>query len=795
VKLDLHELVHSINLTVTLSRDSLSQSRHRHDSNSEQHDHVKLTTILAAFREGRSFFDDGCGLRRRHKAIGEIHCQKILNIVPHHHKEDTMNMVDEGKADVHPMVAVPEAIRTVLYETARRLVDENPRKSITTIVSSMTTADSSLLNQVLAHDVLMKEPGYPPYRASIMDGYCIRSEETFTLGGSDGDTTTPTHHVVDKILAGDGRYTQPPTEPKLNRDNNVATTNAERCLPSAYYVTTGAMVPELFDCVVPIEDIVTMSGKEQEEGEGEEADTSATKHISILKLPGDNKNKMGKWIRPVGCDIAPGSVVLPAGHTIDPVSLGLLKQSGAGTVQLKQKVTVGVLSTGNELAVDGSWDLTTDGAVQGKIPDVNRPILYNVLQELGYCQVYDLGTCRDDDPVVMANVIRRALNTCEVIVTTGGISMGETDIVEQILVQELGGTLHFGRIHMKPGKPSTFVTIPTTSANTSSHTRFVFALPGNPVSGVVCTNLLVRPCLQLLYEGIDGSVTDIQPDFSKEEGIQGIVDNATLDPPEVVARLAHDISLDFERPEYHRVTLKFDASKKAWIATSTGVQRSSRLMSLRDSNALLVLPQGTPHKAKALAGENFPALLLGTDLIPKITVSQSHHLNQQHISQTAWRVGIVQLGASSVEKVEQRVQHALSGSKSGSVVIASTRTFTGKPEVLYNFVVKVDGQPVDFYIIVGSNREGSFTSNTAASACLRCRLSKVADAMALQVRLGAAAQFPTAALFETVVGFTEGELSSLLLFVPSDGLEGGLSNVGRLMKHALDIARDTNHKH
>eukprot|EP00977_Amphora_coffeiformis_P003334 scaffold620_cov169-Amphora_coffeaeformis.AAC.4 len=686
--------------------------------------------------------------------------------------------------DVHPMVAVPEAIRTVLVETARRLVDENPRET-TTAVSSSTigTSESSslLLDQVLAKDVLMKEPGYPPYRASIMDGYCIRSEETFPLD-SFAETTAPTatHRVVDKIFAGDGR----------KNNNNVVvaatTTEEETRLPSAYYVTTGAMVPDFFDCVVPIEDVVTIAGN------GKQQQDDSPKTIAICKLP----TTMGKWIRPVGCDISPGSVVLPAGHVIDPVSLGLLKQSGVATVEIRPKVAVGVLSTGNELVVDGTWDLTTDGAMQGKIPDVNRPILCNLLQELGNCQVHDMGTCRDDDPVAMANVIRKALEICEVIVTTGGISMGESDIVEQVLVQELGGTLHFGRIHMKPGKPSTFVTIPRAATNlSSSSTRFVFALPGNPVSGVVCAHLLVRPCLQLLYEGIDEYSTDIHRDSSTEETIRRIVKSASLDPPEVLAQLAHDIPLDTERPEYHRVMLKFDATRNSWIATSTGVQRSSRLMSLRDANALLALPQATPHKAKALAGEHFPALLLKTDLVPKIIVSQSQHLNQQPIPKILFRVNIVQLGGFIAEKVEERVKHALSGSKSGSIMINSTRMFEGKPEDLYNFLVKSDGQAADFYIIVGSSQKGSFASNTAASTCLRSRLSKVADAIALQLRLGAAAESPTAALFETVVGLIEREPKSLLAFIPPEGLDGGLSSVRGILKHALEVARGTNHKH
>lgn len=94
----------------------------------------------------------------------------------------------------------------------------------------------------------------------------------------------------------------------------------------------------------------------------------------------------------------------------------------------------------------------------GKIPDVNRPILLNLLSSFGrHCQPLDLGTERDDDVESMTATILRALDVCDVIITTGGISMGETDIVEHVLVERCGGTLHFGRMNMKPG--TTIVTI------------------------------------------------------------------------------------------------------------------------------------------------------------------------------------------------------------------------------------------------------------------------------------------------------------------------------------------------
>lgn len=650
---------------------------------------------------------------------------------------------------VHPMIAVPNAIRIVLRETARRLVTDVPREC-RKVDDDRGSFAPTVVGEILAKDVLMQEPGYPPYRASIMDGYCIRSNEAFSVGDD------WTHKVIEKIYAGD----------EMRKDGSTAASSySQDELPSAYYVTTGARVPHSFDCVVPIEDILV--------------DTDGAR-IAIRQLPAMH----GKWIRPVGCDIPPGSIVLPSGHKMDPVSLGLWKQSGSRTIELRSKVKVGVLSTGNEIKSSVDWDLLEDGA-QGRIPDVNRPILCNLLQNLGICNVIDLGACRDDDPVTVAKIIREALETCEVILTTGGISMGESDIVEDV-IRGLGGTLHFGRIHMKPGKPSQFVSIPSDTGAT----RFIFSLPGNPVSAVVCGHLLARPCLQLLYEGADES-----PDTHGEsinEWISRIVENSSLSPPEILAQLGHDIRLDPERPEYHRVCLEFHKEKNVWIATSTGVQQSSRLMSLRDAHALLALPQGSLRRPNAVAGETFPALLLNEKLAHRSTVSQSQHLNKK--LSRSFGVGIIHMDEEKLPNIEDRVKNALSGSISGSVGISSSRTFGGPIESLYAFVAE-DGVS-DFVVVIGSNQKGSFAKNAAASTHLRGHLGKVAEAIALQLRRGASSQSPTAALFETTVGLVRGDPVSLLVFVPSEGLDSGLSNVRGLLKHALEIARDSrNHAH
>ena len=651
--------------------------------------------------------------------------------------------------DVHPMIAVADAVGIILHETARSLLQHESIPNCRKIGVNFDQI-ASLVNEVLDDDLLMQDPGYPPYQASMMDGYCIRLDDDFApenVGTSTQEKKEMwSHYIAGKQFAGDTFLDSQESLPKH-----------EGLLP-AYYVTTGAMIPRSFDCVIPIEDILVADSKDK---------------ILVLRLP----STPAKWIREVGCDIKAGSIVLPAGHILDPVSLGLLKQSGQTTIRLRPKVHVGVLSTGSELLDD--WHLTIDG-VQGKIPDVNRPILIQLLRELNLCEVSDFGSCRDDDSIALACVIQEAMKKCKVIVITGGISMGETDIVEDILIKKLGGTLHFGRIHMKPGKPSTFVTIPGPTT-----THLVFALPGNPVSAFVCAHLLVRPCLQLLHEGAGKSFDTAGVPI--HDCIRKIISNATLAPAEIVAQLSHDIVLDSERPEYHRVRLNFDVPKNAWIATSTGVQRSSRLMSLRDADALLVLPQAVPPKTQAFTGERFPALLLKSMLIPKQSVSQSRHMKSLQFM-CAYHLDIVIVGESSFfNTVADIVSVSLSGVACNSMMTSSLRNFDGKARDIFDFVTN-DKRRADIYVVIGSNKNGSMYENAIMSSIFRSRLRKVSRALAFQVRRDFVAESPRGALVEPVLGFIDREPSSLLIYLPLFK-SGGLANISELVGHAFKTAQ------
>ena len=168
--------------------------------------------------------------------------------------------------------------------------------------------------------------------------------------------------------------------------------------------------------------------------------------------------------------------------------------------------------------------------------------------------------------------------------------MGELDLLKPTIERALGGTIHFGRVNMKPGKPTTFATVPVKSPTTGSSARTnkaIFSLPGNPASAVVCFHLFVLPALHR----------------------QAGVEPAGL--PRVSVVLDEDVRMDRGRPEYHRaVVVGGGGGRKdgALYASSTGGQRSSRIGSFRGANALLALPRGEGSLRK---GERVEALMLG----------------------------------------------------------------------------------------------------------------------------------------------------------------------------------------
>jgi gephyrin len=337
-------------------------------------------------------------------------------------------------------------------------------------------------------------------------------------------------------------------------------------------ITTGAPLPENANAVVMVEDTEVASANEA----GTEEAT-----VDILT----DETEVGENVREPGSDIKYGALVLRKGTTITSIGgeIGSLAAAGIRNVPVYQKPRVGVMSTGDEVT-----DISNEGKLSGgQIRDSNRPSLLSVLRGWDLCsEVVDLGIARDTPEGELEKNIRGGFRRygLDIIITTGGVSMGELDLLKPTIERSLGGTVHFGRVNMKPGKPTTFGSVPFKDNKSGEKMeKLIFGLPGNPASAIVTAHLFVLPALQKMC-GKEG------------KGLE-----------RVMVRVAEKIRCDKARVEYHRVVVSA-SQEGTLVAKSTGMQRSSRVGSLATANALLVLPQ---IDGNLEAGEMCEALMMG----------------------------------------------------------------------------------------------------------------------------------------------------------------------------------------
>ncbi|CBF75403.1 hypothetical protein AN3778.2 [Aspergillus nidulans FGSC A4] len=458
----------------------------------------------------------------------------------------------------YPMLSVDEALRQVSAHTPEPEVIEVP-------------VNIDLVGYVIAEDVYAAE-AVPAYLASIVDGYAVIAPES----PDDGHSTKGIFPVA-SITHANEEGALAPLEP-----GTIAR------------ITTGAPLPPNANAVVMVEDTLlassTPDGKEE-----------ATVEILTGEIkPNEN-------VRQPGSDVALGSRILQRGDLITPVGgeIGLLAATGTRTVKVFKKPVVGVLSTGDEL-VEHDDPRSLQG---GQIRDSNRPSILSCLKSWGIPAV-DLGIARDTPAGELEQSLRDALRgvgksntSVDVIITTGGVSMGELDLLKPTIERSLGGTIHFGRVSMKPGKPTTFATVPfkpTSSAagQQERSSRLIFSLPGNPASALVTLNLFVLPSLHKLIG------------LGQKQAALGIA--PALGLPLVAVTLSHAFPLDPKRTEYHRAIVTASPKDGRLYATSTGAegvgQRSSRVGSLASANSLLVLQ---PGKGSIAQGSLVEALMMG----------------------------------------------------------------------------------------------------------------------------------------------------------------------------------------
>jgi molybdopterin molybdotransferase len=365
--------------------------------------------------------------------------------------------------------------------------------------------------RVLAETVVSSEQ-LPPFPAATVDGYAVVAADRLEW-----------RTVQAEVLAGQAGAGAP-----------IGPGTAAR-------IMTGAPLPAGADAVVMFE--------QTEEGDGRV-------RLERPVGPGDN-------LRPVGIDLEVGQTVLAAGALLGPAEIGLLATLGIADVAVHRRPRVAILSTGDEL-------VEPDAPLRpGAIRDSNRYALMAAVREAG-AEPLSMGMARDDEALQRAR-IGAAFEAADVVITSGGVSVGARDLIKPIL--EGLGTVHFGRIALRPGKPLTFATVGP---------RLGFGLPGNPVSALVTFEIFVRPAL-LKMQG-----------------------RRSVQRPRVEVEVEHPLPRTPDRTEYQRAIVRWQGGRLT--GRSTGSQSSSRLLSMVGANALLEIE---PGEGRVPVGARVPALLVG----------------------------------------------------------------------------------------------------------------------------------------------------------------------------------------
>ena len=294
-----------------------------------------------------------------------------------------------------------------------------------------------------------------------------------------------------------------------------------------------------------------------------------------VSLTGDNITlnetpKSGANVRHAGEDLKLNQVVLAVGHLIRPADLGLIASLGIGELQVFRKLKVAFFSTGDELIQIGQ------PLAEGQIYDSNRYTVYGMLTRLGV-ELVDMGVVRDE-PTLLESALLEAAKFADVVITTGGVSVGEADYMKDLLARH--GQVLFWKIAMKPGRPLAFGKV-----NSVTNTAHYFGLPGNPVSTMVTFYQFVREAITILM-----GQTNPKP------------------LPLLNAICTTDIKKMTGRTEFQRGIL-YIADDGDWKVKPTENQSSGVLRSMSEANCFIVLADsisniaaGTMVKVQILEG-------------------------------------------------------------------------------------------------------------------------------------------------------------------------------------------------
>lgn len=329
-------------------------------------------------------------------------------------------------------MALDEALASLLAKALPKLPAE-----------SVATFDAD--GRVLAQDIVSALT-VPPRDNSSMDGYAVRVADCAAPGA--------VLQVAQRIPAG--------------------TVGTPLAAGTAARIFTGAQIPEGADAIVMQEDTQPVP----QEG------TLGAVRIDVAPAA-------GQWIRRAGEDVAAGDVVLRQGERLTPAALGLAASVGFDRLQVARRPRVALLSTGDELVMPG--EVAPEAMKPGAIYNSNRFFMRALLHRLG-CDVTDLGIVPDRREATI-EALRGAAEISDLIITTGGVSVGEEDHIKAA-VQALG-ELQLWSLSMKPGKPFAYGSIARAGGEAQGRCH-VTGLPGNPVSSFLTFLLLVRPFLLTL---------------------------------------------------------------------------------------------------------------------------------------------------------------------------------------------------------------------------------------------------------------------------------------------------------
>ncbi|HET7831307.1 MAG TPA: gephyrin-like molybdotransferase Glp [Candidatus Limnocylindrales bacterium] len=400
------------------------------------------------------------------------------------------------------------------------------------LTASETLAPEAALGRVLASPVVAAV-SLPPWNNSAMDGFAVRA--------ADVEAATE-DHPVRLTVVGESRAGGAPDA---------------RVLPeTAIRIATGAPVPAGADAVVPVEDTTPLD----EHGVSGPRGRQVLGPVPVATLV-HVAARAGNAIRSLGSDVRAGDVIAQPGDLVTPAVVALASGAGVASVEVRRRPIVAVLATGDEVRAPGT-DLGPAG-----IPDANGPGLRALVREAGAVPL-ELGIATDRLDDVEAR-LRRGLQEADLVVVSGGVSVGPYDVVR--LAFDKVGHMNLWRVAVQPGKPFAFG---RADVDGREDPVLLFGLPGNPVSSFVTFELFVRPVLRRL---------------AGQARLHRPVDRGVLEEP---------VSKSLGRRGYQRVTALRDVDglpmrddRGRVRVRLAGGQGSHVLSALAAADALAVLPE------------------------------------------------------------------------------------------------------------------------------------------------------------------------------------------------------------